>query len=157
VIFERVQRGLRQRERLDVHLAGLVELKARDASVRGDVVILLADRAAESIDLELAREPRAIARQELHSALSSAVVKLPDEPSPVPAGMSASVVISCWSCVMPLIRNASRTIGCWMSSTRDTVSICEYLRNTPCMNGRWIVAHTYLSIAAAIKKPPWDS
>ncbi len=81
-------------------------------------------------------------------------MKLPDEPRPVPAGMSASVVISCWPCVRPSIRNASRMIGWSTWSTESTCSMCEYLRMMPGANGRVTVTHTYLSIAAERTKPP---
>ena len=50
---------------------------------------------------------------------SSAVVKLPEEPSPVPAGMSAMLVISrCGWPSMPTSLSASRMMGCWISSGR---------------------------------------
>ena len=54
----------------------------------------------EQVDLDLARLLGQLARMDqvlavdVCSALSRAVVKLPDEPSPVPAGMSAMLVIS---------------------------------------------------------------
>ena len=55
------------------------------------------------------------------SARNSAVVKLPDEPSPVPAGMSASVVISICPASPGNSFSASRMIGCWTSSMRVDV------------------------------------
>ena len=58
---------------------------------------------------------------------SSAVVKLPDEPSPVPAGMSAMLVISSDGPSKPTSFSASRTIGCCTSATLATRSSCEYL------------------------------
>src|SRR6185437_15040256 len=64
VILELVERRLRERQRLGANLAGLVELEARDAAVGRDVLILLADRAREPIDLELACEAREIAGQQ---------------------------------------------------------------------------------------------
>ena len=63
-----------------------------------------------------------------YSALRSAVVKLPDDPSPVPEGMSASVVISTCGVRKPSILIASRMIGCWTSSAFSTCSSFEYFR-----------------------------
>jgi hypothetical protein len=68
--------------------------------------------------------------------------------------MSASVVISCCGSVMPIITNASRMIGCSIWSMRSTCSSLEYLRKIPRTNGRSNVTHTYLEIAAEIRKPP---
>ena len=59
---------------------------------------------------------------------ASAVVKLPDEPRPVPAGMSAMLVIS--SCVRleaDQLEQASRMIGCWTSSIAVDPLQLEYL------------------------------
>ena len=50
------------------------------------------------------------------NARNKAVVKLPDEPSPVPAGMSAIDVISRPPVLAPVSRKASRMIGCSTSS-----------------------------------------
>ena len=65
-----------------------------------------------------------------YSALIKAVVKLPEEPRPVPAGMSASVVISIWGFGHPLevSFSASLMMGCCTSSIFSTVSSFEYLR-----------------------------
>ena len=75
------------------------EGEARYAAERGDVLILLADRLAEPVDLDMACLFGKFTRMHDASGMgmkarNSAVVKLPDEPSPVPAGISASVVIS---------------------------------------------------------------
>ena len=83
-----------------------------------------------------------------YKAFNSAVVKLPEDPRPVPAGMSASVAISICGVRTPTIFSASRMIGWCTSSTCDTCSSCEYLRKTPGTNGRIAVTYTYLSIAA---------
>jgi len=133
VILELVERGLVDRERLGADLAGAIELEARDPAVGGDVLVLLADRPAEPVDLDLAGEPREIARQQ--QAALEAVQRLEQrrgeaarraEPG---AGRDiASVVISCWSSAIPIIANASRTIGCSICSIRSTCSIFEYLR-----------------------------
>ena len=72
----------------------------------------------------------------------SAVVKLPDEPRPVPAGRSASVVISICGVRSPIIRSASRTIGWRTSSTVGACSMSEYLRKIPGVNGRLMVTKT---------------
>jgi hypothetical protein len=57
--------------------------------------------------------------------------------------------------VTPVSRRASRTIG-WCSSSRlDTRSIFEYLTMRSCTNVWWSVMYTYLSMAAAIRNPPW--
>ena len=75
------------------------ELEARQAAEGRDVLVLLADRLTQPVDLDVARLLRQLrrgpgARQWVCSAFSSAVVKLPDDPRPVPAGMSAMLVIS---------------------------------------------------------------
>jgi hypothetical protein len=67
--------------------------------------------------------------------------------------MSASVVISTCGVRNPSIRIASRMMGCWTSSICSTCSSREYLRKIPSTNGRITVTYTYLSIAAAIRKP----
>ena len=61
------------------------------------------------------------------NARSSAVVKLPDEPRPVPAGMSAMLAISTRSSA-PTSSMAARMIGCLMSRASSTRSSSEYLR-----------------------------
>ena len=61
----------------------------------------------------------------LYSALSKPVAKLPDDPRPVPAGMSASVEISMFGPSIPVNFSASRTIGCLISATVFTRSMCE--------------------------------
>jgi len=52
-------------------------------------------------------------------------VKLPDEPRPVPAGMSAMLVISMSGPGMPVSVSASRMMGWRISATVLTRSICE--------------------------------
>ncbi len=52
-------------------------------------------------------------------------MKLPDEPRPVPAGMSAMLVISMFGPAIPVSCRASRTIGWRISATVLTFSICE--------------------------------
>ena len=56
------------------------------------------------------------------------MVKLPDDPRPVPAGTSAMLLISSRRSSHPSSRSDSRISGCLMSSIRSTSSICEYLR-----------------------------
>jgi hypothetical protein len=87
-------------------------------------------------------------------ALISAVVKLPEEPRPVPEGISAKVVISTWGTSRPSMAKTSRIMGCLISGILSTCSKLEYLRNTPGVNGLITVTKTYLSIAAAKRKPP---
>ena len=58
-------------------------------------------------------------------ARSRPTVNAPDEPSPVPAGMSAMLTISLAS-PMGSRRNASRTSGCSMSSMSSARSSAEY-------------------------------
>ena len=53
-------------------------------------------------------------RRWANSAFNSAVMKLPEDPNPVPAGISASVEISSWGVLKSNIRTASRMIGCWI-------------------------------------------
>ena len=60
------------------------------------------------------------------------MVKLPDEPSPVPAGISASVVISICMGSSGNCLSDSRTIGCWTSSILSTCSIRESVRAIRC-------------------------
>ena len=72
-------------------------------------------------------------------ALSSAVVKLPEEPRPVPAGMSAIEVISTYGPSTPTRRIASRMIG-WRSSLACfTRSSWEYLTIRSVTNVWWSV------------------
>ena len=109
------------------------EGEAGDPAECRDVLILLADRLAEPVDLDVAGLLGEFARMDdaaacACSARSSAVVKLPDEPSPVPAGISASVVISICGAPKSNCLSASRTIGCCTSSIVSTCSILEYLR-----------------------------
>ena len=59
--------------------------------------------------------------------LSSPTVNVPDEPSPVPAGMSATLTNSIEG-PMGCRRRASRMMGWSMSSIRRTRSSSEYLR-----------------------------
>ena len=55
----------------------------------------------------------------------SATVKLLDEPSPLLAGKSATLVSS-MPLAMPVIVSASRKIRCLMSLTFETISVSEY-------------------------------
>ena len=70
---------------------------------------------------------------------SSAVVKLPEEPSPVPPGMSAIAVSSRCGSVTPVSLRASRTIGCSIWSTVCTRSSFEYLTMISSWKVRWCV------------------
>jgi len=64
-------------------------------------------------------------RLKLCSTLSRQVAKLPDDPRPVPDGMSAMLVISRLGPFTPQSRSASRMIGWRISATVLTRSICE--------------------------------
>jgi hypothetical protein len=65
------------------------------------------------------------------SARSRATVKLPDDPRPVPAGMSDMLTISRYGRgPTSTRRRASRTMGCLIWSTVSTSSICEYLTSS---------------------------
>ena len=55
------------------------------------------------------------------------MVKLPELPRPVPAGMSAMLESSSAVAGTPVRRMASRMIGCSISSTLPTRSSLEYL------------------------------
>ena len=110
-----------------------MEGEAGDPAEGGDVLVLFTDGLAEPIDLDMAGllgELRGwmMLRAWVCRARSSAVVKLPDEPSPVPAGMSASVVISICGISKSNCFSDSRTIGCCTSSIVSTCSIFEYFR-----------------------------
>ncbi len=61
-------------------------------------------------------------------------MKLPDEPRPVPPGMSAIEVSSMCGSVTPTIFSASRNIGCSIWSTEATRSSFEYFTITSCWN-----------------------
>src|ERR1035437_1768282 len=61
------------------------------------------------------------------SARNSATVKLPLDPSPVPAGISERLTISRCGALTGTMRNASRMMGCLISSTVCTTSVAEYL------------------------------
>ena len=110
----------------------LVEFETGNPSVSGDELVLLPDRFAQQVNLDVAGflgdRMRAddVALAGVQGARSNAVVKLPDEPSPVPAGMSAILAISIRSSV-PTSSMAARTIGCLMSLARSTRSSSEYL------------------------------
>ena len=64
-------------------------------------------------------------RLNLCSTLSRQVAKLPEDPRPVPAGMSAMLVISMLGPRTPVSVSASRMIGWWISETCLTRSIWE--------------------------------
>ena len=54
-------------------------------------------------------------------------MKLPEDPRPVPAGMSAMLQISKPELGIPVSCIAVRMIGCWISSMELTRSSFEYL------------------------------
>ena len=102
-------------------------------------MVLLADRFLEEIDLDFARLLGQLGRDaqfffQACRALSSAVVKLPEEPRPVPAGISAMEVISSERSAMPSREKASRMIGCSIWLGVSTRSSLEYLRINPGLN-----------------------
>ena len=90
----------------------------------------------------------------LCSTLSRQVVKLPDEPRPVPAGMSATLVSSMLGASTPVSLSASRMIGCLMSATFLTRSICEYRNSISLIGVSWKFTYTYCVIAADSTNPP---
>ena len=65
-------------------------------------------------------------------------MKLPDEPRPVPEGMSASVVISTWGVLKSKSLIVSRMMGCVTSLARSTCSSLEYLRKIPSVVDRQV-------------------
>ena len=71
------------------------------------------------------------------SAFSRQTVNEPDDPSPVPAGMSATEAISSG---LPLQwrQSVSRRIGCRISSGRSTSSNSEYLRRKRRWKTVWV-------------------
>ncbi len=87
-------------ERLDADRVVGLELESGQPAERGDVLVLLADRVAEPLDLDVAgrlgeRAGRARAGAGCaYTARSRPTVNDPDEPRPVPAGMSATLTIS---------------------------------------------------------------
>ena len=81
-------------------------------------------------------------------------MKLPDDPSPVPPGMSAIEVSSMCGSVTPVSLSASRTMGCSIWSTEATRSSFEYLMMISSWKVVCLVMYTYLSMAAATRKPP---
>jgi hypothetical protein len=96
------------------------------------VLVLLADRLAELVDLDVARLLRQLGRGDEVLLVG---VQRPEErrreaaedPRPVPPGMSAMDVSSMWGSVTPTSFRASRTIGCSIWSTDETRSSFEYL------------------------------
>ena len=83
-------------------------------------------------------------------------MKLPEDPRPVPAGMSAMLVISMLGPATPVRRSASRMMGWRISGTVLTRSICEYRSTISCSGVRWIVVYTYCVMAADTRNPPWS-
>ena len=64
VVLEVEQRVHRQLQRLGVDAVVRVEREAGHAAVRGDVLVLLADRLAQPFDLDLARQLRQLVRMQ---------------------------------------------------------------------------------------------
>ena len=80
-------------------------------------------------------------------------MKVPEEPSPVPVGISATLTSSSagsrsWH------RSTSRIIAWSIWSILSTRSISEYLRRYPGVNVRLSETKMYLLMAAAITLPP---
>jgi hypothetical protein len=73
----------------------LVEFKARNAAVCGDELVLLADWVAKQVDLDVGGLLGERMRADDIALADGRARKLPDEPRPVPAGMSAILAISC--------------------------------------------------------------
>ena len=99
MVLQVVERALADLQRPGLDLPVGQEAEAGDPAEGRDVLVLLADRLLENVDLDLASLLGQLAGCTRFfmwacSALSRAVVKLPDEPRPVPAGMSAMLVIS---------------------------------------------------------------
>ena len=53
MVFKSVQALVRQRERRNLDLPLLVDVEARNAAERGDVLVLLADRLLEQVELDV--------------------------------------------------------------------------------------------------------
>ena len=105
----------------DVHPAFTIEREACNAPEHRDILVLLADGLPQPVDLDFAGLLREVLFWhdlflESMQACSSPVIKLPDEPRPVPAGISDMLVISRYCGFTCSILNASRISGCWMSS-----------------------------------------
>src|ERR1051326_5407979 len=64
VVLEVVERLNADRTRPRLYGAAAMEVEAGDAAVRGDVLVLLADRLAQAVDLDLAGQPRHFARMQ---------------------------------------------------------------------------------------------
>ena len=83
----------------DVHAAVRVDLEAGDAAERGDVLVLLADRPLEQVDLDVARLLGEVAGGHVFALVGvqraqEADRERPGGAEPVPAGMSATLTIS---------------------------------------------------------------
>ena len=100
VVLEVEEGFLGDLARAEFHAAVLVEREGCDAADRGDILVLFADGLAELVDLDVAGLLGEVGGRDMRCLLavwrtfSSAVVKLPEEPSPVPPGMSAIEVSS---------------------------------------------------------------
>ena len=99
VVAQLAQRCVVQLERLDVNAPVAVERVRADAAMGSDVLVLLADRLLQHVDLDLAgglgEAPwgdRGAAR--VRQALQQADRESAEEPMPVPAGTSATEAIS---------------------------------------------------------------
>lgn len=117
IVFEIEERLFRNAGRAVFDAAVFVKREGRDATDGGDILVLLADGLAEFVELDIAGLLGEFGGEtklffDVCSALSRAVVKLPEEPRPVPPGMSAIEVSSRWGSVTPVSFRASRTIGC---------------------------------------------
>ena len=71
----------------------LVEFETRNAAVCGDELVLLADWVAKQVDLDVGGLLGERMRADDIALADGRARKLPDEPRPVPAGMSAILAI----------------------------------------------------------------
>ena len=138
-------------------LAAALELEARDAAVCRDVLILLAD-GSTSDRSRLARESRQIAgEQQAALELVQRLEQRGREAARRAEARARRNIGERRDLVLELGDAHSRTLRARSDapiSIRSTCSIFEYFRKMPGTNGRCSVTHTYLSIAAEIRKPP---
>jgi hypothetical protein len=132
VVLEVVEGLLRDLAGPVLDAAVLVEGEGRDPADGGDVLVLLADRLAEPVDLDVAGLLGQLRRRD--EVLLVGVERLEERrreaargAEPVPPGMSAIDVSSMWGSVTPVSFRASRTMGCSIWSTEATRSSFEYL------------------------------
>ena len=115
VLFQFEERRLRDIQRGDFHRLVGMEPEACEAAVGGDVLVLLADRAIEDLDLDPARLLGQLPRGDVTTFETMQCSQKADREraggaQSRAAGMSAMLAISMPGAV-PCIRNASRMMG----------------------------------------------